>query len=73
MGIQTGAASVESSTEIPQKIKNGSALRPSDRTSGNISEGTLNTNSKGHKNPYVRCSITYNCQDMEAAQVSISR
>ena len=40
---------------------------------GNISEGTQNTNSNEHKNPYVRCSIIYNHQDIEAAQVSISR
>ena len=32
-----------------------------------------NTNSKEHKHRYVHCSIIYNCQDMEAAQVSISR
>ena len=31
------------------------------------------TNSKEHKHPYVHCSIIYNCQDMEAAQVSINR
>ena len=29
-GMQTGAATVESSTQTPQKIKNGSAFRPSD-------------------------------------------
>ena len=33
----------------------------------------LNTNSKVHKHPYVHCSIIYNHQDMEGAQVSISR
>ena len=32
-----------------------------------------NTNLKGHKHPYVPPSIIYNHQDMEAAQVSISR
>ena len=32
-----------------------------------------NTKSKGHKHPYVHCSVIYNRQDMEAAQVSISR
>ena len=29
--------------------------------------------SVGHKHPYVHCNIIYNCQDMEAAQVSIGR
>ena len=64
---------VESSMEIPQKIKNGSAFWCNDPTSGNISKGTQNANSKGHKHPNVHCSITYNSQDMEATQVSISR
>ena len=72
--MQPGAATVESSMEIPQKIKNGSAFWPSDPTSENITEGTQNTSSKEHKHPYVHCGIIYNHQDMEAAQVSsISR
>ena len=58
--------------EFPQKIKDGTAFWPSDPTSGNISEETQNTNLKEHKHPYVHCSIIYNSQDMEAAQVTIS-
>ena len=73
VGMQIGAATVERSIEIPQKIKTGSALWPSNPTFRNISKETQNTNSKEHKHPYVHCSIIYNCQDMEAAQVSISR
>ena len=73
VGMQTGNVTVESSMEIPQKIKNGSAFWPSDPTSGNISEGTQKTNLKEHKHPYVHGSIIYNHQDMEAAQVSMSR
>ena len=71
--MQTGAAIVESSMEIPKKIKNGSAFRPSEPTSGYISEGTQKTNSKEHKHPFVHCSVIYSRQDMEAAEVSISR
>ena len=71
--MQIGAATVESSMEILQKIKKGTAVWPSDPISGNISEGTQNTNSKEHKHPYVHCSVISNHQDMEAAQVSISR
>ena len=66
-GIQIGTATVESSMEIPQKIKNGSDFWPSNPTSGNISEKTQNTNSKEHKCPYVHYNIIYNGQDMEAA------
>ena len=32
-----------------------------------------NTNSKEHKHPYAYCSVIYNHQDKEAAQVSISK
>ena len=73
VGMQIGAATVVSSMEIPQKIKNGSALWSSNPTSEHLSEETQNTNSKEHKHPYVHCSIIYNCQDLEAAQVPISR
>ena len=73
MGMQTSAATMECSIEISQKIKNELVFLPSNPTSGNISEGTQNTNSKEHKHPYVHCSIIYNQQDMEAAQVSIHR
>ena len=59
--------------EIPQKIKNVPTFKPSSPNSGNISEGTQNTNSKEHKHCYIHCSIIYNRQYIEAAQVSISR
>ena len=36
VGMQVGAATVESNMEIHQKIKNGSAFWPSNPTSGNI-------------------------------------
>ena len=32
-----------------------------------------NTNLKEHMHPYVHCSIIYNSQDLEAAQLPISR
>ena len=53
VGMQIGAVTVESSKELPQKIKNGSAFSSRDPTSGNISEGLQNTNSKEYKHPYV--------------------
>ena len=73
VGMQTGEATVESSVEIPQKIKNGSAFWLSDPTSGNISKGTQNTNSKKRKCPYVHFSVLDNCQDIDAAQVYINK
>ena len=72
-GTQTSAATVESNMEIPQKLKIDLSFDPVIPTSWNIPKEAQNTNSKEHKHPYVYCSIIYNCQDMEAAQVSISR
>ena len=58
VGMQTGAATVENSTELHQKIKNGSAFWPSDPASGNISEENKNTNSKRHMLPIAPlCSL----------------
>ena len=71
--MQTDAATVESSMELPQKIKNGPAVRPSNSTSGNTSEGTQNTNLKEYVHLCVHCSIIYNSLHMEATQVSINR
>ena len=70
--MQTGAAIVESSIEITQNIKSGSAFWPSDPTSVNISEGTQDTNLKEHKHPCVHFSVIYNCQDIKPSQVSIN-
>ena len=49
--MQIGAATVESSVEILQKMKNVTAFWPCDPTSGNISKETQNTNSEEHKYP----------------------
>ena len=51
VGIQTGAATVESSMKIPQKIKNVSAFQPNCSTSGNIPKGNQNTDSKESGTP----------------------
>ena len=72
VGKQIGAATVGSIMELPQKIKNRSALWPSNSTSGKLSKETQNTNLKEHKHPYVHCSVFYNSQDLEAAQVCTS-
>ena len=51
VGMQIGAATVVSSMEIPQKIKNRSAFWPSNSTCGNISKGTQNSNWKNISTP----------------------
>ena len=73
VGMQIGAATVENSTEFPQQIKKGSPFWPSNPTSGNLSKETQNINLKEYMHPYIHCSVMYNSQDLEAAQVSISR
>ena len=73
VGMQTGATTVEIRMEIDQKINNGSSFGLSDPTTGCIYNRNQNTNSKEHKYPYVHCTVLYNHQDMEAAQVSIKR
>ena len=69
----TGTATTENSMEVPQKIKSGTVLWPNHSTSGNLSEETQHINSKEYKHPYVHCSVMYNRQDMESAQVSFNR
>ena len=71
--MQIGVATVESSMELPQKVKNGTDLQLSNFTSENLPEETWNTNSKEYIHPYVHYNIIYSCQDLEAAQVSISQ
>ena len=73
VGMQTDVATVERSMEFPQKITNETALSPSDSTFENIPWEYLNTNSKAYMHLYVHCSVIYNSQDMETAQVPISR
>ena len=53
VGIQTGADAVETNMKILQKIKSGSASQSSYPTSGNVSEGTQNSNLKEQEPPYV--------------------
>ena len=71
--MQTGAATVENSMEFPQKIKNGTALWPSDSIFGIIPQESWNTNSKKDMHPYVQSSVIYNSQDLETASMPISK
>ena len=57
---------------VLNKLKNGTALSPSNSTSGNISKETWNTNSKEYMPPmFIAAKVwkpRYNNQDMEATQ-----
>ena len=65
VGVQTGAATMENSMKIPQKIKNRTTIRSSSSTAGYLSKEYENTNSKRYMYPNVHCSIIYSSQDME--------
>ena len=54
------------SMEIPQKIKNRTAIWSSNFTSEYLPEENKNTNSKWYMHTHVHCSTIYNNQDMEA-------
>ena len=62
---------IETSMEIPQKIKNRNTIQSSNSTSGYLSKEYKHTNSKRYMHPYFHCSIIYNSQDMETTYVSI--
>ena len=64
VGMQTGAAALENSVEVPQKIKN---LQPSNNTTRNLSKGYRSADSQGHMYPTVYSSAFNNSQIMERA------
>ena len=71
--MHTGAATVENSMEGVQKIKNRMTLWSSNGATRYLLKEYKNTNFKGYMHLYVYCSIIYNSQIMEAAQVSTDR
>ena len=71
VGMQTGAAILENSVGVPQKIKNRTTLRPSSCTTRYLSKGYRSAVSKGHVHPNVYSSTINNSQSMERAQMSI--
>ena len=72
MRIHIGAATVKSRMEIPQKLKNGLAFDPALPLLG-IYLKEPKTLIQKNKNIPMFIAVIYDHQDMEAAQVSISR
>ena len=72
-GMQTGAATVENSTEVPQKFKNETTLSSSNHTTENLPKQYKTIISRRYTHPYVYSSIIYNSQTMEIALMSIDR
>ena len=71
VGMQAGAATLENSMEVPQKIKNRTTLRPSNCTARYLSKGYRCAVLKGHMHTNVYSSTINNSQSMERAQMSI--
>ena len=66
--MQTGAATLENSIEVPQKVKNRTTLRSSNSTTRYLSK---NTDLKGQLHSNIYSSTLNNSQIMERAQMSI--
>ena len=64
---------MENSTEVPQDIKNRATIWSSNSTSGYLSKGNENINSKRYMHRHVHSSIIYNSQAIETTQVSTGR
>ena len=73
VGMQTGAATLENSMEVPQKVKNSATLQPSNYITRYLSKGYKHSDSKGHLHPNVYSRNVHNSQTMEKAQMSIDR
>ena len=72
LGMETHAATLENSMEVPQKIKNRTTLWPSNSTTRNLSKGYRSADSYRHMYPNVYISAINNSQIMERAQMSIN-
>ena len=71
VGMQTSAATLKNSMEVPQKIKHRTTLRLSDCTNRYFSKGYRYAVLKGHMHPNIYSSTINNSQSMERAQMSI--
>ena len=60
--LQIGAATLEKSMEVPQKVQNRTILQPSSCTTRYLPKGYKNTDLKGYndygKSPNVQCPMT---------------
>ena len=59
--------------EVPQRVKNRSALRPSNCTAGDLPQRHRGSEMSGHMHPDVYSSNVHNSQTVEGASVSIEK
>ena len=72
VGMWIGTATVENSTEVPQKTKNRTTIWSSNSTPRYISGENENTNLKRYIHPHVHTAL-FTIQDMVATQIAINR
>ena len=72
VGMQAGAAALENSMEVPQKIKNRTILRPSNCTARYLPKGYRCAFLKGYRHPNVYSSTINNSQSRERAQCPLT-
>ena len=70
-GMQAAAATLENSTEAPQKAKKRTILRHSNCNARHLSKGYRRAVLKGHMHPHDYSTTINNSQSMEKAQMSI--
>ena len=65
VGMQAGAATLENSMEVPQKLENRATLRPSNCSTGYLRQRHKCSDLKGYMHPNVYSSNVHNSQTME--------
>ena len=73
MGMQSGAAMLENSIEVPLKVRNRTSLRSSNHITRYLHKGYKNADLKGHMHSDVYSIIIINSQIMERVKISINR
>ena len=70
VGMQAGAATLENSMEVPQKVDNRATLQSSNCTTRYLPKVHNNRYLKDHMLPDIHSSIINNNQNVERAQMS---
>ena len=65
VAMQAGAATLEKSVEVPQKVENRATLRPSNCTTGYLPQRYTCSDPKGHLHPNVYTSHDHNSQTVK--------
>ena len=72
MGMQTCAATLKNSMEVPQKVKNRTTLQPSNYTTRYLPKGYKNADSEWHVDSSVYSSFINNSSIMGRVQIQMS-